>query len=80
MRRLREFRGRLRGHAIVTHGVLVTVGLIGMFAAVVGALIGGQLGETMHEDDRFGAWDSDEECGEEREQVYGALQGGGDYV
>lgn len=82
---LREYTGPVRGGAAVKLSAIVFVGLLGMFAAVVGALLGSRMWETVDNTD-IGAsiWaDSDDEDCEpiSREQVYEALRmAGADYV
>ncbi len=70
----------MRGFGLISHAVVVAVGLLGMFAAVVGAMIGQRLPETVDESDGFEFWasDSDDECGlalgNQRESTYGPLR------
>ncbi len=82
---LREYNGPVRGSAALTLSGVVFVGLMGMFAAVVGALLGSRMWESVDDGD-FNAsiWadTDDEDCEpESREQVYEALRmAGEDYV
>lgn len=82
MLRLSHFSGSGKGFARIAHVVVSLVGIIGMFSAIVGALIGPWLadtGEDGMDEDRFAYWvrpDDDDErddrtCGLAREDKYG---------
>lgn len=82
---LREYNGPVRGSAALTLTGIVFVGLLGMFAAVVGALLGSRMWETVDDGDinaSIWAESDDEDCEpSSRERVYEALRmAGADYV
>lgn len=79
---------RTRPVSAVVHGTVVFIGMIGMFAAVVGACLGNNMLETTEVNSSdfqtFWANDSDsDDCaadGVERESIYHALRVGDEYL
>lgn len=84
----RNLQIRTRPVSAVIHGTVVFLGMMGMFAAVVGACLGNSMLETTEvssgEFQTFWAHDSDsDDCaadGVERESIYRALRVGDEYV
>lgn len=87
LRRLSYYNGAGRGIAKVTHVVVSLVGIFGMFAAVIGALLAPWLveaGNSVVDDEGFVYWmraDEDEEdeddqrtCGTYRERTFGLVR------
>lgn len=74
--------------SFLVHSMVVFVGMMGMFASVVGAFMGTDLLETIEPifAEHVSIWDNDsdaEECltdGVQRERLYHALRSGDDYV
>lgn len=81
---LRSYRGQLPMVAAFIHACVVFVGLVGMFAAVVGSVFAPRLIETVEDHDVFTIWanDTDDDCADpvERERLYLCLRAGGDYI
>lgn len=78
--RLANYDGAGRGFACYAHIAVSMLGILGMFAAIVGALLGPSLADTDDDDsdeDRFRYWaqdGDDEPCGQKREQIYASLR------
>lgn len=78
--RLASYDGSGRGFARYAHITVSMLGILGMFAAIVGALLGPCLagtGEDDMDEDRFCYWaqdGDDEPCGREREEIYANLR------
>lgn len=89
---LNQYEGNLqirtRPVSAVIHGAVVFLGMMGMFAAVIGACLGNNMLETIEvnsgEFQTFWANDSDsDDCaadGVERESIYHALRVGDEYL
>lgn len=77
---LKIFQGRAHGLGMISHGIVVAVGLMGMFAAVLGAMIGHRIPETEDDREGFAYWASDSDDdgwfgnGGQRESTYGPLR------
>ncbi|KAI0561430.1 hypothetical protein FGB62_82g063 [Gracilaria domingensis] len=80
LQRLSRFDGRARGSVRIVHACVAMIGILGMFSAILGALVAPWLNETGDdglEEDRFSYWVTDEDdqfddrcCGVAREQRY----------
>lgn len=74
--------------SFLVHSTVVFVGMMGMFASVVGAFLGADVLDTIEPifGEHVSIWENDsdaEDCfsdGAERERLYHALRIGGDYV
>lgn len=77
-----EYRGRSPGLSRVSYALVSGVGVMGMFAAIVGSMLGVWLDETTDESDDGdsycfwddGEWDVDDDAGWEREQHYAGMR------
>lgn len=86
IRMLQSHDGSLQGPPMIAHAFVVAIGLLGMFAAVTGAIVGQRLPETIDEGETFEYWadETDDEsgyaCPDQREMAYAQLRGGADAV
>lgn len=79
MSRLSSYPGPGRGPSRVIHAFVSMIGILGMFAAVTGALFGPWIAEGEEDEDGFQFWDTCEgeygkETGCEREEQYRLLR------
>eukprot|EP00177_Eucheuma_denticulatum_P008073 GFKZ01014708.1.p1 GENE.GFKZ01014708.1~~GFKZ01014708.1.p1 ORF type:complete len:148 (+),score=10.73 GFKZ01014708.1:328-771(+) len=78
--RLAGYEGSGRGLSRYTHLALSMLGILGMFAAIVGALLGPCLADTSDHDideDNYFFWAQEDDllrCGLDREQLYARLR------
>jgi hypothetical protein len=80
--RLRAFKGPVRARSRGVHALVSAVGIVGMFAAIAGAMLGLWLDEAIDSEDEgecFSYWDVTEPSLLEsvsREEQYGIIRGG----